>query len=67
MRLHLGHYSSVQNHLLIAQATIAAFTQVRTTTEMKYRCIVPCTLRINLTLMQAFKYYRNTIVQFTLK
>lgn len=50
MRLHLGHYSSVQNHLLIAQATIAAFTQARTTTEMKYRCIVPCTTRISSTL-----------------
>lgn len=50
MRLQLGQYNSVQNHLLLAQATIAAFTQVHTTTEMKYGCIVPCTTRISLTL-----------------
>lgn len=50
MRLHLGQYNSVQNHLLIAQSTIAAFTQVHRTTDMKYRCIIPCTTRISLTL-----------------
>lgn len=49
MRLHIGQYNSVQNRLLIAQATIGAFTQVHRTTEMKYECIIPCTTKISLT------------------
>lgn len=50
MRLHLGLYNIVQNHLLIAQSTIAGFTHVHRTTDMKYSCIIPCTTRISLTL-----------------